>query len=111
MYTQLVDALKALKKYGIQFTEHEWATRPMAPHGTVQLDFAAAHDAGDDAHQDTAYQGSVDLYTSTQAWDVAARVETILEEFCGASWHLNLKTYERETRLLHREYVFEIEVL
>lgn len=109
MYNELVAALKALP--GIAIADHEWSTRPTGPHGTVQLDFAADQDSGDDAHQDTAYQGSVDIYTPDQGWQIAARVETILEEFCGASWHLNFKTYERETRLLHREYVFEIEVL
>lgn len=110
MYEQLVAALKALD--GVQFAEHEWATRPASSdHGTVQLDFAAAQDSGNDAHQDTAYQGSVDLYTRGQAWTVAAAVESVLEEYCGASWHLNLKTYESGTGLLHREYVFEIEVL
>jgi hypothetical protein len=35
----------------------------------------------------------------------------VLETHCGASWHLNLKTYESGTRLLHREYVFELEAL
>lgn len=38
-------------------------------------------------------------------------VQHVLEQHCGASWHLNLKTYESATRLMHREYVFEIEVL
>lgn len=109
MYEELVKDLKALAN--VEFTEHEWETRPLGHHGTVQLDFAAAQDSGSDAHQDTAYQGSVDLYTRGQGWTIASMVETVLETHCGASWHLNLKDYERETRLLHREYVFEIEVL
>lgn len=109
MYSQLVAALEALNS--VSFTEHEWATRPSGDHGTVQLDFDASQDSGSDAHQDTAHQGSVDLYTHGQAWDTAAAVEAILEEHCGASWFLNLKAYESSTKLLHREYVFEIEVL
>ena len=109
MYNELVADLKALPN--VQFAEHEWNTRPSGNHGTVQLDFAAAQDSGDDGHQDTAYQGSVDLYTHGQAWPIASGVERVLEQHCGASWHLNLKTYESGTRLLHREYVFEIEVL
>lgn len=109
MYNELVEALKSLSN--VEFTEHEWATRPAGNHGTVQLDFAATQDSGDDGHQDTALQGSVDLYTKGQGWDVASQVEYVLEQVCGASWHLNLKTYENSTRLMHREYVFEIEVL
>lgn len=109
MYSDLVADLMALR--AVPFAEHEWETRPRGNHGTVQLDFAAAQDSGEDRHQDTAYQGSVDLYTHGQAWQIASMVENILEEHCGASWHLNLKTYEYATHLLHREYVFEIEVL
>lgn len=109
MYSQLVADLKSLSN--VAFTEHEWETRPAGDHGTVQLDFAASQDSGDDRHQDTALQGSVDLYTHGQGWDVASMVEYVLEGHCGASWYLNQKTYENGTRLLHREYVFEIEVL
>ena len=109
MYSELVSALKALKCAA--FTEDEWATRPTGDHGTVQLDFQAARDTGDDEHQDTAWQGSVDLYTHDAGWTQAAQVETVLETVCGAGWHLNLKAYENQTGLTHREYVFEIEVL
>lgn len=109
MYNELVKDLKAL--HSVAFTEHEWETRPTGNHGTVQLDFAADQDSGDDAHMDTAYQGSVDLYTHGQGWDMASMVEHVLEMHCGASWHLNQKVYENATRLMHREYVFEIEVL
>lgn len=109
MYAELVAALKSL--HNVPFAEHEWETRPAGNYGTVQLDFAANQDSGDDGHQDTALQGSIDLYTKGQGWDVASQVEYVLEQICGASWHLNSKQYESETRLLHREYVFEIEVL
>lgn len=109
MYEQLVEDLKAL--HGVEFAEHEWETRPLGHHGTVQLDFSPSQDSGDDLHQDIAYQGSVDLYTKGQGWDIASKVQHVLEAHCGASWRLNLKTYENATRLLHREYVFELEEL
>ena len=109
MYSDLVNDLKALQ--AVPIVEHAWATRPTGHHGTVQLDFAAAQDSGDDLHQGMAYQGSVDLYTRGEAWDVAGIVQTVLEKHCGASWYLNLKTYDTGVRMIHREYVFEIEVL
>lgn len=109
MYSDLVESLKEIK--GVAFTEHEWATRPAGNHGTVQIDFSPSQDSGDDEHQAIAYQGSVDLYTRGQSWQIAAQVESVLEGICGASWYLNLKTYEHETGLLHREYVFELEAL
>lgn len=109
MYSELVNALKALTCAA--FTEDEWATRPQGDHGTVQLDFHSSQDSGDGEHIDTAWEGSVDLYTHDAGWTQAAQVETILESICGAGWRLNLKTYENETGLTHREYVFELEAL
>ena len=109
MYNELLSALQAIR--GVSFAEHEWATRPHGNHGTVQIDFQAAQESGDDGHQNTAYQGSVDLYTRGHCYMIASAVETALESVCGASWHLNLKTYEHETGLIHREYVFELEAL
>ena len=36
-------------------------------------------------------------------------VETALETVCTGSWYLNSEQYERETGLVHREFVFQIE--
>ena len=107
MYEQLLEALRGLRN--VPFAEHEWATRPAGDHGTVQLDFDAAQDSGDDRHMDRAQQGSVDLYTHGRGDEQAAEVEAILETICGSSWHLNLRSYEHDTGLLHREYIFEVE--
>lgn len=109
MYEDLVLALQAIQ--GLPVAENEWATRPTGNHATVQLDFAAETDNGSDHHQDQAYQGSVDLYTQGQAWQVAAQVETALESVCEGAWHLNSVQYDSSVKMLHREYVFEIEVL
>lgn len=109
MYAELVAELKALQN--LPFAENEWATRPACDHGTVQIDFDAAQDSGDDHHADRAKQGSIDLYTHGRGTDKAEAVEEILERVCESSWYLNLESYEHETGLLHREYVFELEAL
>ena len=109
MYEQLVTAMKAIKDLPV--TEYEWKTRPTGNHATIQLDFGAEGDTGDDLHQDQAYEGSVDLFTRGKAPTVAAQVEAVLESACGAAWELNSQQYDRETGLIHREYVFQIEVL
>ena len=107
MYDELVAALKGID--GVQFTEYQWATRPAGNHGTVQLDFEAADDNGDDYKLDRAWEGSVDLYTHGEVPLVVAAVESALEEVCEGSWELNSIQYERETGLVHREFVFQIE--
>ena len=117
-YTQLVAALKALtqgeapNKITLPMAEDDWNTRPeTVSYGIVSLDFEADALRGDNIKVATAYEGSVDLYTHGQAWLTAAAVETVLETYCGGAWDIQSIQYERETGLVHREYVFQIEVL
>ena len=107
MYEELVSRLKEIS--GVQFTEYEWKTRPNGNHGTVQIDFEAEDDNGDDNKQERAWEGSVDLFTRGKEMTIVAAVESILEEVCEGSWYLNSEQYERETGLIHREFVFQLE--
>ena len=107
MFDELVSKLKAIQ--GVQFTEYEWKTRPNGNHGTVQLDFEAEDDIGDDFKQARAWEGSVDLFTHGKEMLIVAAVESALEEVCEGSWYLNSEQYEKETGLVHREFVFQIE--
>ena len=107
MFDTLVTLLKAIK--GVQFAEYEWKPRPNGNFGTVQLDFEAADDNGDDIHQGRAWEGSVDLFTHGKEMLIVSAVESALETVCEGSWYLNSEQYEHETGLIHREFVFEIE--
>jgi hypothetical protein len=107
IYDELVRELQAIK--GVAFAEYEWKTRPNGNFGTVQLDFEAEDDDGDDCHQDRAWEGSVDLFTHGKEMLIVAAVESALESVCGGSWYLNSEQYEQETGLIHREFVFQIE--
>ena len=107
IYDELVRQLKAIN--GVQFAEYEWKTRPNGNYGTVQLDFEAEDDDGDDRKQDRAWEGSVDLYTRGEVPLIVAAVENALEDICESAWSLNSIHYERETGLIHREFVFQIE--
>ena len=107
IFDELVRQLKAIR--GVQFTEYEWKTRPSGNFGTVQLDFEAADDTGDDQKIDRAWEGSVDLFTHGKEMMIVAAVETALESVCSGSWYLNSEQYETGTGLVHREFVFQIE--
>ncbi len=106
-YEQLVAALQAIQ--GVAFKEYEWRTRPDGDFGTVQIDYEALPDEGDDTKQDRAYEGSVDLFTHGKQMMTVAAVESALATVCGASWYLNSEQYEHETGLIHREFVFQLE--
>lgn len=107
MFDTLVLLLKAIS--GVQFAEYEWKTRPNGNFGTVQLDFEAETSNGDDGKQDRAWEGSVDLFTHGKEMMIVAAVETALETVCEGSWYLNSEQYERNTGLIHREFVFQLE--
>ena len=107
IYDELVRQLKAIQ--GVSFTEYEWKTRPNGDFGTVQLDFEADDDNGNDQKIDRAWEGSVDLFTHGKKMMIVAAVETALESVCSGSWYLNSEQYERDTGLIHREFVFQIE--
>ena len=64
---------------------------------------------GDNAKLDTAYEGSVDLFS--HAKDGAGWVPLItgaLKTCCDGCWSLNSHMYERETGLFHWEWTFEV---
>lgn len=107
IFDYLVDLLQAIPN--VQFAEYEWKTRPAGNFGTVQLDFEADDDIGDDCKQDRAWEGSVDLFTHGKEMMIVAAVESALAEVCESAWYLNSEQYERETGLIHREFVFQIE--
>ena len=107
IFDYLVELLQAIP--GVQFAEYEWQTRPSGNFGTVQLDFEAEDDTGDDCKQDRAWEGSVDMYTHGKEMLIVAAVESALEEVCSGSWYLNSEQHEHETGLIHREFVFQIE--
>ena len=93
MYDELVRELQAIE--GVQFAEYEWKTSPAGNFGTIQLDFEAEDDIGDDCKQDRAWEGSVDLYTRGKEMLIVAAVESVLEEVCEGAWELNSEQYER----------------
>lgn len=115
-YTELVTALKALTQgespdtVTLPMAEDEWNTRPDAvSYGAVRLDFETNTLHGDDLKNETAYEGSVDLFS--RARNGAGWVELITEaltEHCDSCWSLNAHMYERETGLFHWEWTFEV---
>ena len=107
MYDALVTALKALT--GISFTEDGWATRPHGDFGSVQIDFEAKADRGDDRKIDRAFEGSVDLFLHKPNRTKLHAVETALENNVGSSWQMNSRQYETDTGLTHYEWVFQID--
>lgn len=58
-------------------------------------------------HEETAQQGTVDLYTKNEADPLRESIPAALNA-CGCCWYKNSTQYEDETGLIHDEWVFEV---
>ena len=115
-YTALVTDLKALEQGEkpnvrvLPMAEDGWNTRPdVDSYGIVELEFEADALRGDDLKQDTAYEGSVDLFSRKRDGDGwVPLITATLSKHCDGAWSLNSHTYERETSLFHWEWAFQV---
>ena len=117
-YTNLVTALKGLTQgtapdpvITLPMAENEWNTRPdVDSYGIVALDFEADALYGDNLKRITAYEGSIDLFSRKKDGDgwVELIVQTLID-YCEGAWSLNSHMYERENRIFHWEWVFQVE--
>ena len=117
-YLALVAAMKALTKEAttsepavtLKVAEDGWDTRPDAEsYGIIQLDFEADALRGDNRKQITAYEGSMDLYSRKKDGDGwIPLIRNMLEEHCEGSWSLNYHGYERESKLYHWEWMYQV---
>lgn len=57
-------------------------------------------------HAETAPQGTVDLYTKDEADPLRQSIPDALNG-CGCAWYKNSTQYEKDTGLIHDEWVFE----
>jgi len=116
-YVALVAAMKALTKgeapdtVTLPVAEDEWNPRPTTDsYGEISLDFEADALHGDNVKVAEAYEGSFDLYSKKRDGDGwIPLIRRTLTEHCDGAWRLNYHGYERETRLFHWEWVFQIE--
>ena len=117
-YTNLVTALKGLTQgtapdpvITLPMAENEWNTRPDSDsYGIVALDFEADALYGDNLKRITAYEGSIDLFSRKKDGDgwVELIVQTLID-YCEGAWSLNSHMYERENKIFHWEWVFQVE--
>lgn len=117
-YTNLVTALKGLTQgtapgsvITLPMAENEWNTRPDSDsYGIVALDFEADALYGDNLKRITAYEGSIDLFSRSKDGDgwVELIVQTLID-YCEGAWSLNSHQYERENKIFHWEWVFQVE--
>lgn len=112
-YLTLVAAMKSLAQDGqtLPMAEDGWNSRPDAGSwGVIALEFEPNALYGDDRKVETAWEGSVDLFSKSRSGSGWVDLITgTLTEHCGGAWRLNHHAHERETGLFHWEWVFQVE--
>ena len=110
MPSEYIALVAALKLTDTPVAEYGWKNRPEGAYYTVQLESETDSLDGDGLKQDSAWEGSLDLYYPklSDRTDLIDEIEETLAEICGASWTLNSTQYETGTGLFHVEWVFEV---
>lgn len=102
--------LEELRKTGIAFERTAWATAPGTDYGVAALDGGGDTVWADDAMQEQALSGTVDLFTRDEGYPQMFAVQEALNR-SGVSWRINSIQYEEGTGLMHYEWVFELEAI
>lgn len=106
--TEFDELVFELTASGIPFAEDGWDEKPMPPYGVYAIDGSASTVWAGDQLVERAYQGTVDLFTKGRGRAAKAKVERALRA-SGVAWRFNSQQYEEGTRLMHFEWVFEVD--
>lgn len=106
MYNDLIEALRQV----LPIAEYAWDVRPDTDYLVIAIDSEANSLQADGKKVNQAPQGTVDLFTFSNDREVMQSVQNVLDTFDGCAWYLNSVQYEDDTRLLHWEWVFSLEM-
>lgn len=109
MFETLLTLLQATK---IAFAAYDWDKSPSGvAYGVLSLT-GGANTIFSDNHIDAqAVEGVVDLYDTSIRTDNAKAVQAVLDGMDGCTWRLNSVQYESDTRLVHYEWIINLESL
>lgn len=100
------DLLHELDTTGIRFAAFAWAAPPQTEAwGVLSID-GGFDLAGDDGHAEDALEGTIDLFTRRLGSADFSAVDGCLKKL-DICYRLNSVQYERDTRLLHYEWVWQ----
>ena len=108
MIDQLIEALKDT---GIPFAEYAWDQRPKTNYGVISIEGAGDTLGADNRIECQAIAGTVDLFTYNNDRTAVGTIQETLDAFEGCAWYLNSVQYEDDARLIHWEWVFQLEVM
>ena len=109
MFDTLLTLLKATK---IAFAAYDWDRAPSgAAYGVLSLTGGADTQFANNHIDSQAVEGTVDLYDISTSTANAKTVQEVLDGMNGCTWRLNSVQYEPDTRLVHYEWIINLEGL
>ena len=104
--TALATALTAIK---VPLAEYAWDTRPEGNFAVIGLDGAAGTLGANGHIENQAPEGSIDLFLNDGTRTAVETIQSVLNGTDGCAWRLESVQYEPDARLLHWEWVFQLE--
>ena len=105
-FEKLAGCLKATR---LPFAEDGWDEKPAPPYGVYAIDGGAGSVWAGDRRREHASQGTVDLFTPLGRGRVKRSVIEDALDLAGVSYWFSSQQYERDTRLMHYEWIFEVD--
>lgn len=110
MYEELKTALTtALASANVPLAEYAWDTRPEGNFAVIGLDGAAGTLGANGHIENQAPEGTVDLFLTDGDRTIPHVIQSVLNQTDGCAWRLESLQYEPDARLLHWEWVFQLE--
>ena len=110
MYDELKTALQtALASANVPLAEYAWDTRPEGNFAVIALDGAAGTLGANGHIENQAPEGTVDLFLTDGDRTIPHVIQSVLNQTDGCAWRLESLQYEPDARLLHWEWVFQLE--
>lgn len=103
------ELMTALANTKIPFKEYGWDISPDAPYGVVSLEGSGDTVPGDGRILHQSLRGSIDLYVRSSSLDMMKAVQDAINGV--VAWRLNAIQLEEDTRLVHYEWIFEMELM
>lgn len=104
------EALKAaLEATGIPLAEYAWDSPPDADYAVLSLDGGPSVIWADDHMTEQALEGTVDLFTRSADREKMEQIQSVINALPGVAWRFSSLQYENDTRLLHWEWVFQVD--
>ena len=109
MFETLLGLLKATN---IAFVAYDWDKSPTGvAYGVLSLTGGANTIFSDNHINAQAVEGVVDLYDVSTSTANAKTVQDVLDGMDGCTWRLNSVQYESDTKLVHYEWIINLESL